>query len=128
MNYVVINRKFVQHHDFSLIGLVCPKRKQSRRSIKPQSIIRSNSWPDLSSIKDSPTLPRCYSQMNLNQNNNNYSSSNLLNETRRKSITDLTEQSPSRSNTSSLFSSQTNVDMSKEDKIKLEKWHYFLAG
>jgi len=101
----------------SLIGLVCPKRKQSRRSYKPQPIIRSNSWPDLSSQKDPPTLQRCYSQTNLNQNNNNYSSSSL---TTRKSKTDLT----SMSNSSLIYSSQTSI----EDKAKVDKWHYFLAG
>jgi hypothetical protein len=95
----------------SLIGLVCPKRKQSHRSYKPQPIIRSNSWPNLSSIKDPPQ--RYYSQTNLNQNNNNYSSSSLLNETTRKSITDL---------------SSLSMDLLKEDKTKLDKWHYFLAG
>jgi hypothetical protein len=116
----------------SLIGLVCPKRRQSRLSYKPQKpqqIIRSNSWPYLSSSIDSSALRRCHSQVELNQNNNNYSSSsNLLNETTRKSITDLTQQSLSISNTSPMYSSQTSVDMLREDKTKLDKWHYFLAG
>ena len=108
----------------SLIGLVCPKRKQSRRSLKSTNqIIRSNSWPDLLIIKETTSLRRCQSETNLNQNNNFYSSSNLLNETTRKSIQEL-----SLSNNSSMFSSQLSVDMFKEDKSKIEKWHYFLAG
>ena len=98
----------------SLIGLVCPKRKQPRRSFKPQSILRSNSWPDLTLIKPSSTLTRCHSQNNLNEN----SSVNFFND---KSKLDLTDQS-------SMFSSQISLDMLKEDKTKLEKWHYFLAG
>jgi hypothetical protein len=109
----------------SLIGLVCPKRRQSRRLYKPQQIIRSNSWPNLSPSIDSSIFRRCHSQIQLNQNNNNnYSSSNLLNQTTRKSINDLTQQS----NSSLIFSSQTSIDMSKEDKTKIDKWHYFLAG
>jgi hypothetical protein len=113
----------------SLIGLVCPKRRQSRRSYKPEKqIIRSNSCPDLSSPIDSTSLRRCHSQVDLNQNNNNYSSSSLLNETTRKSITDLTQRSLSISSTPTMFSSQTSVDILKEDKIKIDKWHYFLAG
>jgi hypothetical protein len=117
----------------SLIGLVCAKRRQSRlsyKSQKPQKIIRSNSWPCLSSTIDLNTIRRCHSQVELNQNNNNYSlsSSNLLNETKRKSITDLTQQSVSISNTSPMYSSQTSVDMLREDKTKVDKWHYFLAG
>jgi hypothetical protein len=106
----------------SLIGLVCPKRKQqSHRSYKPQQIIRSNSWPNLSSssLIDLSTFRRCHSQIELNNQ-----SSNLLNETTRKSINDLTQQSLSISNTSLIFSSQTSV----EDKTKIDKWHYFLAG
>jgi len=111
----------------SLIGLVCPKRKQSYRSYKPQQqIIRSNSWPNLSSSIDSSIFRRYHSQIELNQNNS--SSSSLLNETRRKSINDLTQQSISVSNTSLMFSSQTSVDLLKEDKTKIDKWHYFLAG
>lgn len=119
----------------SLIGLVCPKRKQSRPLPKSQQIIRSNSCPNLSlSLPiDSSTLRRYYSQTELNQNNNHHhppphSSSSLLNETTRKSISDLTQQSLSISNNSLMFSSQTSVDMLKEDKIKIDKWHYFLAG
>ena len=115
----------------SLIGLVCPKRRQSRLSYKSQKIIRSNSWPCLSSTVDLNTIRRCHSQVELNQNNNNYSlssTSNLLNETQRKSITDLTQQSVSISNTSPMYSSQTSVDMLREDKPKVDKWHYFLAG
>jgi hypothetical protein len=110
----------------SLIGLVCPKRKQSRRLYKaPQQIIRSNSWPDLLSITSSSGFRRCHSQTDLNQNNNNYSSSTiLLDETTRNSLHDLTH----RSNTSSIFSSQTSVDILREDKTKIDKWHYFLAG
>ena len=100
----------------SLIGLICPKRKQARRSSKPQTIFRSNSWPNLSfsNPSSSSMLIRCYSQSNLNEN----SSVNFLNE---KSKLDVTEQS-------SMFSSQFSLDMFKEDKSKLEKWHYFLAG
>ncbi|CAF4297122.1 unnamed protein product, partial [Adineta steineri] len=115
----------------SLIGLVCPKRRQSRRSYKPvkdQQIIRSKSWPDLSLPMESSTIRRYHSQIELNQNNNNYSSSTLLNETTRKSINDLTQRSISISSTPPMFSSQTSVDMLKEDKAKIDKWHYFLAG
>ncbi|CAF1246419.1 unnamed protein product [Adineta steineri] len=115
----------------SLIGLVCPKRRQSRRSYKPvkdQQIIRSKSWPDLSLPMESSTIRRYHSQIELNQNNNNYSSSTLLNETTRKSINDLTQRSISISSTPPMFSSQTSVDILKEDKAKIDKWHYFLAG
>lgn len=120
----------------SLIGLVCPKRKQSRPSIKPkkvhqQKIIRSHSWPNLSSAIDLSSFRRCRSQIDLlNQNNNNYqeSASSLLNEATRKSISDLTQKSLSIS-TTSVFSSQTSVDTLKDDdKAKIQKWHYFLAG
>ncbi|CAF0864148.1 unnamed protein product [Adineta ricciae] len=116
----------------SLIGLVCPKRRQSRRSCQPfkQQLIRSNSWPNLSFASESPILRRCQSQTELNQNNNNCVSSsiNLLNETTRKSIQDLAQRSLSMSCASPTFSSQTSVDMLKEDKAKIDKWHYFLAG
>lgn len=99
----------------SLIGLVCPKRKQTRRSFKPRTIVRSSSWPDLSfKSPSSSTLIRWSSQVNLNGN----SSVNFLNE---KSKLDISEQS-------SMFSSQISLDMFKEDRSKLEKWHYFLAG
>ncbi|CAF1682849.1 unnamed protein product [Rotaria magnacalcarata] len=117
----------------SLIGLVCPKRRQSRQSIKsqkPQKIMRSSSWPILSSLVDSSSFRRCHSQSTLNQNNNSSSSSSsLLNGTTRKSISDLTQQSLSISHTSSMYSSQTSVDMLREDdRTKINKWHYFLAG
>ncbi|CAF0721423.1 unnamed protein product [Rotaria sordida] len=117
----------------SLIGLVCPKRRQSRRSYKSQKqqqMTRSNSWPNLSSSSiDVSNIRRCHSQIELNQNNNNYSSSSLLNEATKKSLSDLTQQSLAISNTSSMFSSQTSVDMLREDdKTKIHKWHYFLAG
>ncbi|UJR35490.1 hypothetical protein I4U23_028244 [Adineta vaga] len=118
----------------SLIGLVCPKRRQSRRSHKSsrEQLIRSNSWPNLSSASDSSIIRRYHSHTELNQNNNNYlsssSSSGLLNETMRKSIQDLTQRSLSISSTPTMFSSQTSVDISKEDKAKIDKWHYFLAG
>lgn len=94
----------------SLIGLVCPKRKQARRSFKPQRIHRSYSWPDLTSNKPSSTLSRCSSQNNLNE----ITSVNFLTE---KSQLDFSNQS-----------SQLSLDMFKEDKTKLDKWHYFLAG
>ncbi|CAF5060389.1 unnamed protein product, partial [Rotaria magnacalcarata] len=92
--------------------------------------MRSSSWPILSSLVDSSSFRRCHSQSTLNQNNNNSSSSSsLLNGTTRKSISDLTQQSLSISHTSSMYSSQTSVDMLREDdRTKINKWHYFLAG
>ena len=128
----------------SLIGLICSKRRRPITRAPCQSsnsLLRSKSWPDLFAPADPLQLRRCRSQMSLNQNNmntnqnNNYSSlsSVSLNDTivlptNRLPTTDVSQRSFSISNTPSMFSSQTSVDLLPEDKTKIEKWHYFLAG
>lgn len=121
----------------SLIGLVCPKRRKSMPRSNPSctTLIRSNSWPDLFSVNEPlPVIRRCRSHTSLNQNNNQYSSSSSsftnpsTESTKRISLHELTQMSLSMSNTSSMLASQTSVDMLREEKTKIEKWHYFLAG
>ena len=113
----------------NLIGFVCPKRRQSYHwhqfQYRPH-IYQAYSCPNLSSSIHSLSLQRCYSQIEFNRNNNYYSSSSLFNQKIRKSTYDLTPQLFSISNT---FSSQTSIDSLREDdKNKIDKWHYFLAG
>ena len=122
----------------SLIGLVCSKRRKStRRAVNRSSttLIRSNSWPDLSTVNE-PTASlrrRCRSQNGLEAYSPSSSSvlpsSNVsMISTQRISLHELTQTSRSMSNTSLMYASQTSVDMLREDRTKVEKWHYFLAG
>ena len=117
----------------SLIGLICPQRRRQtvlHSHVSGHAIRRSHSWPNLPGSVCGPEFRRCHSQVELNQNNNHCSSSTLLNETNtsRNSISDLTQRSMSISNSSMMFASQTSVDMLREDRAKVDKWHYFLAG
>jgi hypothetical protein len=118
----------------SLIGLVCSKRRQQQQQTRSShssshSLIRSNSWPHLlTSPIDSSISRRCRSQIFFAQNNNYHSSLNSLNDTTTTSVHDFRQQSLSTGHMSSMLSSQTSVDMFREDRNKIDKWHYFLAG